>query len=1049
MKVAHFGDTHIRNLKYHKEYRQVFEEIYTRLRSLDVDVIVHTGDLGHTKTQISPEFVQMCSDFLKNLADIAPLMIIPGNHDGNLKNSSREDSISPIVSALDHSNIHYFKNSGEFHFNDEVCFSALSMFDEKNWITPTDKDKINIAVYHGTITGCLTDAEWTLEHGDNEMGIFDDFDYAMLGDIHRTNQPLDKEGKIRYCGSTIQQNFAETNDKGFLLWDIKDKDTYEVTHHAFDNPKPFITVELNSRGELPEDLEIQENARVRLVSHYSLTMEKMRKVIDATKTIFSPESVVFINRSEIEHSADEITRGIIKDDLRDMSVQEELIEEYLKDFQVEDDTLKKVCELNKKYNVMAEENEDVSRNIKWKLKTLEWDNLFNYKDGNSIDFSKTNGIVGIFGKNYSGKSSIVDSLLYTMFNTTSKNNRKNVNVINQNQDNGRGYVEIEVGNKTYTIERASEKYTKKYKGEERSEARTDVEFLRNESDGEVIHMNGLDRNDTDKNIRKIFGTVDDFLLTLLASQLGSLSYIGEGSTKRKEILAKFLDLDIFEQKHKLAHTDAADLKGAIKKLGEHDYTEDMKEARKELALNEIAADRKKKELDELKEKLEEATGLLNKLDASVNAEPMERVDIVKLTAEIETTQSTIEKTEKSLEDLTSELNKSNEIFEKLEKLVKEFDIDVLRGNLDKVEKKLKKVSSLEREIGLLEQKHTSVEKKVALLEEVPCGSEYSHCKFIKDAYEVKPTANKIVVEIDKLKISKDKVSKEVEKLEPDKAKAYIRKHDEAIKKRRTAADAINGLQLRMEKEKASLMQLNSLMESLGEKKEKYDLNKDSFEDLEKLLAERDQAKLDSDKLKAEHDLLYNETLELYKVHGSLEEKVNSLEEKKAQLDDLRSQYTSYDLYLKCMHSNGISYDIIKRQLPIINEEISKILANIVEFEVFFEEDGKKLDIMIKHPKFDARPIELGSGAEKTIAAMAIRLALIKVSTLPVGDVFILDEPATALDEEHMEGFTRLLDTMKSEFKTVLIISHLDALKDIVDQQIVIEKDSRGYAHVTL
>tara|TARA_R100000458_G_C8101350_1_gene127901 strand:- start:110 stop:562 length:453 start_codon:yes stop_codon:yes gene_type:complete len=150
-----------------------------------------------------------------------------------------------------------------------------------------------------------------------------------------------------------------------------------------------------------------------------------------------------------------------------------------------------------------------------------------------------------------------------------------------------------------------------------------------------------------------------------------------------------------------------------------------------------------------------------------------------------------------------------------------------------------------------------------------------------------------------------------------------------------------------------------------------------------------------------------------------------------------------------MHSNGISYDIIKRQLPIINEEISKILANIVEFEVFFEEDGKKLDIMIKHPKFDARPIELGSGAEKTIAAMAIRLALIKVSTLPVGDVFILDEPATALDEEHMEGFTRLLDTMKSEFKTVLIISHLDALKDIVDQQIVIEKDSRGYAHVTL
>ena len=150
--------------------------------------------------------------------------------------------------------------------------------------------------------------------------------------------------------------------------------------------------------------------------------------------------------------------------------------------------------------------------------------------------------------------------------------------------------------------------------------------------------------------------------------------------------------------------------------------------------------------------------------------------------------------------------------------------------------------------------------------------------------------------------------------------------------------------------------------------------------------------------------------------------------------------------MKCMHSNGISYDIIKKRLPIINEEVSKILANIVNFEVFFEEDGRKLDIMIKHPKFEPRPIEMGSGAEKTIASMAIRLALIKISTLPVGDVFILDEPATSLDEEHMEGFVRLLEMIKTEFKTVLLISHLDTLKDVVDKQIIIEKDSHGYAH---
>ena len=150
--------------------------------------------------------------------------------------------------------------------------------------------------------------------------------------------------------------------------------------------------------------------------------------------------------------------------------------------------------------------------------------------------------------------------------------------------------------------------------------------------------------------------------------------------------------------------------------------------------------------------------------------------------------------------------------------------------------------------------------------------------------------------------------------------------------------------------------------------------------------------------------------------------------------------------MKCVHSNGIAYDLIKQSLPILNQEIQKILSNVVEFEVMFENDDNKLDILIKHPKYEARPIEMGSGAEKTIAAMAIRLALLNVSTLPKGDVFILDEPGTALDEENMEGFIRILDIIKNEFKTIFLISHLEVLKDIVDKQIIINKED-GYAKV--
>ena len=111
MKIAHIADTHIKNLKYHEDYRACFEQMYQTLREQEVDYIVHCGDIAHTKTQISPEFVEMASNFFSNLAEIAPTFVILGNHDGNLKNSSRQDALTPIVNALNHTNLYLLKDN--------------------------------------------------------------------------------------------------------------------------------------------------------------------------------------------------------------------------------------------------------------------------------------------------------------------------------------------------------------------------------------------------------------------------------------------------------------------------------------------------------------------------------------------------------------------------------------------------------------------------------------------------------------------------------------------------------------------------------------------------------------------------------------------------------------------------------------------------------------------------------------------------------------------------------------------------------------------------
>ena len=45
-----------------------------------------------------------------------------------------------------------------------VVFNVLSVFDTENWIDPSDEEKINIALYHGSISGCRTDIGWKMEH---------------------------------------------------------------------------------------------------------------------------------------------------------------------------------------------------------------------------------------------------------------------------------------------------------------------------------------------------------------------------------------------------------------------------------------------------------------------------------------------------------------------------------------------------------------------------------------------------------------------------------------------------------------------------------------------------------------------------------------------------------------------------------------------------------------------------------------------------------------------------------------------------------------------
>ena len=477
-----------------------------------------------------------------------------------------------------------------------------------------------------------------------------------------------------------------------------------------------------------------------------------------------------------------------------------------------------------------------------------------------------------------------------------------------------------------------------------------------------------------------------------------------------------------------------------------EYDTDVKEVKQAIEENASAKRRQKNKCRKYSSAIEKTESAISGITRKIQSIPAEIINIVEVKEEQVSKQYEATVLSQQISDLRDE-NKSKRVDHKhINQVLSSFDIEAIKIRRGEIEDRRATLEGASQSTERQEYRLTQSKNKVKLLLEVPCGDEYSSCKFIKDAY--KAQGNIVVVEqsLRELRDECETLYKNIEDLNPLMVEKKIQKYDEVLDMRENIFNTISQNELVIEKNESKVITLGLEIEKLQGTIVQYEENREAIENLEQLLGEKVEQK---NNLKAQQTILEEcdeEIVSLIKQGGSLEQRHENLISQKQEMETLRDNFAAYDLFMRCVHTNGISLDVIKKKLPVINEEISKILANVVDFEVFFESEGNKLDIFIKHPKYEARPIEMGSGAEKTISAMAIRLALLSVSSLPKGSIFILDEPATALDAENMEGFIRILDMIKSYYQTVLLISHVDHLKDIADMTIEIDKIG-GFASV--
>lgn len=1031
MNIIHLSDIHIRNYYYHDEYREVFQNLKQKAPS-DIDQIFVTGDIAHTKTSLSPDYFDLASDFFRTLSDIAPTKVFIGNHDCTLQNKSREDAVSPIIRALDSENLSFFKYSKKIALDDNFNLYHLSIFDEDWDDFDPPEDKVNIATFHGKVAGAETDLGWVMEDGEIDLDEFEKYDYGLLGDIHKPNQAIDNDGRVRYAGSMIQQNHGEKNNKGFLYWQIDSKDSFQCEHIQLSRPNPFVTVELDSDGQLEDKSKLQDNCRLKVQggeAGYSLTKEKIEEIRDEFDVHTLSYSVSSgLSQVEQDSNFDDIS-------VREKESHKNLIKDYYEDTGLEEKMFDRILEINDEVKMPSSGRGGCSN---WELKKFEWGNLFNFGEDNVIDFAKKDGVVGIFGENFSGKSSIIDSLLYAIFNSTSKDLSRIVYAVNEKKDLGKAKLTAQIDGDEYEIQRQT-RDIRHYKSNQ-STSKSSVSF---ENKSKDKNLNGDNKVETDNKIESIFGTLEDFRLTSLSAQFGMLDYIERGPTKRKEILSKFLDLEVFGERNKYAKSEQSRLRADLKRLEGDNLDEEIDRLESDISGFEQDLDEIGPELRGKKQEVSSQEDKIEKIEDSIENVPEFDYSLEEI----------IEVHDATRKNLTRKKHKKIRLKEKIEEVLEdisdryssfvELSSDDLLQNINNFLTLKTKQSELIQEIR---DKKSDYEKCVQNISDPPCdGVEPENCELVNRSIEKKP----------KLKEEHIKLCRELESVK-EKLSSKKQNADELLSSLRNRINLITELdslvsrydEARKEKSEveSKILDLERRFEKFSEMKEEFEQNKEAIQNTQKLIDKKEEIEQSREQNLVKIKEMEDRQRKLNRQLGYAEKRKEKLKQKKQKLKETRFEYEACKKFREAMHSDGIPFEIIKNKLRQINERIAQIVGNKFDFDVFFRHDDGNLNIYISHPEQEPRPIEVGSGSEKTVAAIAIRLALLSITTLPRGDFFILDEPATELDSENMQSFTNMIDLIKQNFDTVILISHLDELKDCADNFIDITHQN-GFAKV--
>jgi len=779
----------------------------------------------------------------------------------------------------------------------------------------------------------------------------------------------------------------------------------------FNQPPIFNLIKMSEKIKTEE----YDNPYVQVVWEdvaENFTQERVKSVKQYFAKKYSTSNVNIITKTkheeQVSHTVD------VSMNIMDKNYQRELMKGFLETKGNENhlDDILKIDDLVE--NKLLLSDVDVTPFQKWYIKKIHFSNFLSFGENQVLDFEKCNGITVVESDppNFGGKTVLtVDLLLFLFFNTTTKT-QKAEEIFNRFRDSDKVSVrgEIVIDGDEYVVSRTIDRKKNK-KGE--WNVKTDLDFVKKLADGSFQNFVGEQRRETEKFIKNSIGEMDDFLMTILTTATNLEELIDAKPTARGQVLSRFMGLEFLKRKEEAGKELYSEFSKSM--MSNIYNTETLKqeitdsnESIKELKELDVKVKNDLKDVDDrLARGQEYKDGLLNAKHSDIDQE-LVKLNPINLQSEIS--------------NFETECNSTEEELKKI--VVKEPSSYYHEDQHDKIRSELNEVQIKKSHLSI------QIEGIDELTKSLQGGVKCEHCGI--ELINAELNKNKIAQK-DGLVSDLNKVALEIANLESqEKSFTQLKKDFDEYEKNKLIKEkfevALEAQRLKLEKAKDTLKRY---LESQEKIKKNQDLD-----------AQIIKAQVRIDDLIVQKRQLERQINDNSNSINNLVIKIQKNEDIIKTIKEEFEKEKLYKIYLDLFGKNGISKLIMKTMMPLINQELQRLLQDSCYFnlEIRINDKNEVEFMMIDNSTGIEKLMSSGSGYERTIASMALRAVLSKICSLPKPNVIVWDEVFGKISNENLEMVGEFFAKIKEYFEKIFVITHNPLVSNWADNVVKIKKE---------